>query len=337
MATDPRESDARQSDSRDTDVRDTGAEQADRAAMVFPGMGPQDFGSVGKFLLIDPEAARLVAEASDVLGYDLFLRYRDSDADYAEPAQVSFLVVCLALAGWAAENLGAEPAYCTGPSFGGKAAAVRSGALGFRDAVWLTAQLARVEREYFSQEQPGVLTQSFARTAPEKLAEIRAELDALGEWHEISCELDTDFTMLSLRAERLEWLQQRIRSAGGLPLYTVDPPAHCQAFGPLRDRVAAELFPELTFTDPVLPVVADQDGTVRTTAEGVRTMLLDGFVHTVRWPTVVRSLADRGVRELYVCGPDSLFGRVPIVRDTFRVTPVDTRTALNPRRRPVAV
>ncbi|MDT0615645.1 ACP S-malonyltransferase [Streptomyces sp. DSM 40712] len=316
---------------------DPGTADADRSAMVFPGMGPQDFGSVGKFMLIDPEAARLVAEASDVLGYDLFLRYRDSEADYAEPAQVSFLVVCLTLAGWAEEHLGADPAYCTGPSFGGKAAAVHSGALGFRDAVRLTAQLARYEKEYFGREHPGVLTQSFARTPPEALAEIRAELDELGEWHEISCELDTDFVMLSLRAERLRWLQQRIRAAGGLPLYTVDPPAHCRAFGPLRDRVEAELFPQLTFTDPTVPVVADQDGSVRTTADGVRTMLLDGFVRTVRWPTVVRALAERGVRELHVCGPDSLFGRVPVVRDTFRVIPVEPRTVLNPRRRPVAV
>ncbi|MEU3601285.1 ACP S-malonyltransferase [Streptomyces sp. NPDC006798] len=301
-------------------------------------MGPQDFAAVGKFLIVNPIAAALVDEASDVLGYDLFRGYRDGAADYSEAAQVAFLTTCTALARWSDGRGDTPPGHIAGPSFGGKAAAVHSGALSFADAVRLTAALARHEADYFSREQPGIITHSFARTPAGALTEIRAELDAMGEWHEISCHIDTDFHMLSLRRERLEWLGKRIRAAGGLPLYTMDPPMHCSVFGPLRDRVEAEVLPGLGFTDPHTPVVADQDGTVRTTADGVRRMLLDGFVQPVRWPDVVAALAARGVTNLRVCGPDSLFGRVPVTTRAFRVTPVDPRTALRrpPRPAPAA-
>lgn len=302
-------------------------------AMVFPGMGPQEFSSVGKFLLINPVAQELLQEASDTVGYDVFDAYRDSTSDYSEAAQLAFLVTCLALARWAEAELGVEPAYCVGPSFGGKAAAVRSGALSLRDAVWLTSRLAHYETRYFAEEQPGVVTHSFARTPRQTLQEILAELDADGEWHEISCHVDDDFYMVSLRAERLEWLQRRLRAAGGLPLYTMDPPMHASLFAPLRDRVAEELFPELRFADPTVPVVADQDGTVRTTADGVRQILLDGFVRTVRWPEVVAALRRLGVRRISVAGPDALFGRVPVTTRAFEVTAVDPRLAMSPRAR----
>jgi [acyl-carrier-protein] S-malonyltransferase len=305
------------------------------SAIVFPGMGPQDFPAVGKFLLIDPVARELVEQASDALGYPLFERWRDSAGDYAEEAQVAFLVACVALARWAEARLGADPGTCVGASFGGKAAAVYAGALGFSDAVLLTARLARYEHRYFTEEQPGIVTHSFARLPQEVLKEILAELEARREWHELSCQVDHDFAMVSLRAERLEWFEGRIRAAGGLPLYTMDPPMHASLFRPLRDRVEAELFPALTFADPVIPVVADQDGSLRTTADGVRRMLLDGFVRAVRWPEVVDALLGRGVRDLYVAGPDRLFGRVPVTTRSFRVTGVDPRLALRPRQRAV--
>ncbi|MER6597077.1 ACP S-malonyltransferase [Streptomyces parvus] len=300
-------------------------------AIVFPGMGPQDFAVSGKFLLIDPVASRLLAEASDTVGYDVFARYRDSASDYSEEAQIAFLVVCLALARRAETTQGLSPRLCAGPSFGGKGAAVYSGALSFTDAVRLTSQLARYEAAFFAEECPGIVTHSFARTPRAVLDAIGAELTAAGEWHEISCHIDDDFFMLSLREERLEWLQKMLRAEGGMPLYTMNPPMHASLFAPLRDRVEAELFADLSFADPRIPVVADQDGSVVTTADGVRTMLLDGFVRPVSWPAVVDTLLRSGVRDLCVAGPDSLFSRVPRTTRNFTVDQIGPQSVLRPR------
>lgn len=303
------------------------------SAIVFPGMGPCDFATVARFMLVNPVARRLVAVAGDVLGYDLFERYRETSGDYSEYAQVAFFVNCVALGTWAREEFGVEPGLCAGASFGGKAAAVHSGALGFADGVRLTAELVRYETEYFAAEHPDVVTQSFVRVPGERLAELLAEMDERGEWYEISCQVDDDFHMLSVHRDVLDGLRSRLRAHGGLPLYVMDPPLHCRAFGGLRDRVEAELFPTLMFTDPAIPVVADQDGSLRDTAAGVRDILLDGIVRPVRWPAVVGTLRERGVRKLYVSGPDQLWGRVGVTTRNFEVVALDPRWATRPRRR----
>ncbi|MFC4069029.1 ACP S-malonyltransferase [Actinoplanes subglobosus] len=306
-------------------------------AVVFPGMGPTSFADVGRFMLVNPYARELVAEADEVLGYPLVERYREASGNYSEYAQVAFMVNSVALARWAEANLGMTAGVCAGPSFGGKAAMAYSGALSFADAVRLTAGMARALDEYFAVEHRDVVTHSFIRTPEDRLREILAELDEAGEWHEVACVLDEGFQMMSLHRGRSEWLENRLRAVGGLPLFTMHPPLHASVFGALRDRIESELLGGLTFADPRLPVVADQDGTVRTTGEGVRRMLLDGVVQPVRWPEVVASLQRLGVGTMYVCGQDSLFGRVGVTTRNFELHRVDVRTAMQPRRRTVNV
>jgi len=302
-------------------------------AIVFPGMGPAPFADVARFMVVNREARRLLAIADDVLGYSVLDRYQEHGGVYSEYAQIAFLANCLALAEWAREELGALPGVCAGPSFGGKAAAVLSGALTFADAVWMTAELSRCEDAWFAEHFADAVTQSFVRVPQERLAELLAELDERGEWHELSCHVDDDFFMLSLREPVLEWFQGRVRALGGMPLYTMRPPMHCRSFGGLRDLVEAEVIGRLSFAEPGVPVVADQDGALLTTGDGIRTMLLDGYVRTVRWPLVVEALQRLGVGRLYVSGPDGMFGRVPVTTRAFEVTAVDPRTALLPRRR----
>lgn len=304
-------------------------------AIAFPGMGPSPFSESAKFMLINPIARRMVAAADEVLGYSLVDRYRESEGegDYSEAAQVAFLVNCLALAGWADENLGVRAEACAGASFGGKAAAVHAGALDFADAVWMTAEMARREDEYFAREYRDAVTHSFTRVPADRLAEILAELTERGAWHEISCYIDEDFFMLSLDGAEVEALDARLRSVGGLPLYSMKPPMHCAAFTELRERIEREVVAELAFRTPEMPLIADQDGRVVDSAEGVRKMILDGYTLPVRWPDVVSALRGQGAGRLFMCGPDRLFGRVAVTTRNFEVVQVDPRTAMAPRRR----
>jgi [acyl-carrier-protein] S-malonyltransferase len=206
------------------------------------------------------------------------------------------------------------------------------GSLPVPDAILLTARIARLLDDYFATEHRDIVTHSFVRTPEPVLREILAEMADRGEWYDISCYLDHDFYMLSLRAQCVEWLTERLRAAGGMSLYTMRPPMHSAAFGPLRDRVEAELLADLTFADPAVPVLADQDGSLVTTGAGVRAMLLDSFVRPLRWPSVLASLVDRGVGTVHVCGPDRLFGRMRATREAFEVVAVDPRMAMRPRR-----
>ncbi|MCX4911487.1 ACP S-malonyltransferase [Streptomyces sp. NBC_00878] len=301
-------------------------------ALVFPGMGPASFADVGRFMVANRYARELVDIADETLGYSLVDAFRQAEGDYSEAAQVAFFVNCLASAYWARDHLGVEPDLITGPSFGEKAAVAYSGALPMADAVRLTAQIARCLDEYFAQEHRDIVTLSFVRTPQDRLDEIRAELDDAGEWHEISCYVDEGFYMISLAERRVEWMEKRLRAIGGMPLYTMRPPMHASAFGPLRDKAEREVLSAYTFADPEQTVVADQDGALLRTGEELRTMLLDSFVRPLNWPSVTTALKAAGVRRVCVAGPDSLFGRVPCTTRNFEVIAAHPRLAMTPRR-----
>jgi [acyl-carrier-protein] S-malonyltransferase len=304
--------------------------------IVFPGMGPSGYGELGKFIVTNSYARRLRRAADDVLGYPLMDLYRSSGEDYSEYSQVAFLISCLALAEQAGDMLNSTPVACVGPSFGEKSAVAYSGVLSFEETVMLTARLARCEEEYFRCEHQDVVTQSVARTPALELQSILQGMTERHEWYDISCHIDEDFFMVSMRAHSLERFTREVRAVGGLPLYAMRPPMHSAAFGALRRKVEDEVLGDVSLADPRLPVIADQDGSVVVTADGVRAMLLDSFVRPVRWPEAVQAMKSIGITQVCVPGPDSLFGRVRCTVQNFEVMPINPKMALQPRKHPVS-
>jgi [acyl-carrier-protein] S-malonyltransferase len=110
------------------------------------------------------------------------------------------------------------------------------------------------------------------------------------------------------------------------------PPMHSSAFSALRQRIADSVLTNFRFADPRLPIVADQDGAVVDTAEGVQSLLLNSIVRPVNWPDTLRSMRERGVTKIYIAGPDALFGRVGCTTRNFDVVTVNQRMALRPKR-----
>jgi [acyl-carrier-protein] S-malonyltransferase len=306
-----------------------------KTGIVFPGMGPCGYDELGKFMATSPHARKLRRTADSVLGYPLMDRYRTAGADYSEYSQIAFLISCLALIEQVSDSLESEPAACAGPSFGGKAAVAYSAALPVDELIMLAARLARCEEEYFATEHEDVVTQSIARTAGPVLAEILAAMTERNEWHDISCHIDEDFYMVSMRETSLDRFLKEVRAAGGLPLYAMRPPMHSSAFGALRRKAEDEVLGDVPFSDPSLPIIADHDGSVVTTADGVRSMLLDSFVRAVRWPQVVQAMRELDVTKVYIPGPDSLFGRVRCTTRHFAVVPI--KPLMPEGRRPVHV
>ena len=107
-------------------------------AMVFPGQGSQSKGMQGDLAAKYPVVQETYAEASDVLGYDLWQLVQDGPAErlgetvVTQPAMLTAGVAAYRV--WQAAG-GALPAQMAGHSLGEYTALVCAGAVSFSDAM----------------------------------------------------------------------------------------------------------------------------------------------------------------------------------------------------------
>ncbi|MFB7666057.1 ACP S-malonyltransferase [Kitasatospora sp. NPDC056138] len=300
------------------------------SATVFPAMGPSRFADFGRFMIVNAEARARFAVADEVLGYSVFDALRGAEDDYDEVAQVASFVTSLALVEWSGKSSPEPAGYCAGVSFGKMAAAAHAGVLPFDAAVRLVAETARCERDYFAGRHSDIVTHSFVKVPRETLDQLLAELTDADEWFEISSYLDHDLYMVSLHERALAGFKERIGAVGGYSLYTMRPPAHASLFGPLRDRIEQEILPGYELSDPRIPIVSDQDGSLVRTAGQAREWILGGYVRPMRWPGIVDTLVAQGVERISVVGRDRLLRRLRCTVDNFATTTIAPESALRP-------
>lgn len=298
-----------------------------RTALVFPGMGAATFGDIGRFLVLDKYARARTAAADEVLGESLLAGFRAEGDDYGDFSATAFLVSSLSLADRAERDLGIDPDICTGLSLGQRPLAVHTGALDFADAIRMSIELGRCEREYFASEPEDLVTHCFVRVPEEPFHALLADLTERGEWIEVSGTLDRGGFLVSLRAALLDEVIASVRAVGGYSMRTMRPPVHSRRFEPLRRKAEIEVIARYEFADPRVPVVADQDGRLVSSAAQMRELMLDTFDRPIDWPAVVASLVRQEVTTVCFTGPDLLFHRLDCTTENFRVVPVTPKSA----------
>ncbi|WP_037321278.1 ACP S-malonyltransferase [Amycolatopsis orientalis] len=304
---------------------------AAETAYFFPGLDGFKLAEIGKFLVLSPFARERLAVADEVLGYSVIRTLRDSD-DYASPAaRAATLVNALSLADWAKENLG-EPGFCVGMSFGELIAAAYAECLPFADAVRIAAGVGECELDYFRTAHQDLVTQVVTRVAAERMDELLADLSDRGVWYDLSGHVDDGHYLITMAEKHLEEFTAGVGRAGGYSLYAMRPAAHCSAFGPLRDRIEAEVLRGTVFADPAVPVVSDVDGSVLRTGRAVRELVLSGFLRPLEWRSTAVALAGLGVRRLCVVGLDRMWFRLAVTKKNFIVEQVNQATVLRHRR-----
>ena len=248
-------------------------------AVVFPGqgsLGGQISGSVRTAVLEhlgDGEVPyQLAVFASSV---DLLYRLRDAGIDADVVA---------------------------GHSLGEYAAAHAAGSLSLEDGVHLVAQRDRLMNEA-SRETPGGM-----------VALIGADPDAVVEAADGSggTVVAANFNsprqvVLSGRLDALEEVTEGLRGRK-VPLRVAG------AFhSPLMAKAAREmdvLLEAVDLEEPGIPMIGATDGTLLTTADGVRRALRNQMLSPVRWVAVVERLLELGVREIYEAGEDGTLTRM---------------------------
>ena len=274
-------------------------------AFVFPGQGAQTIGMGRDLAEAYPEARAVFDEVDAALGEKLSELIWEGDIEtltLTENAQPALMATSLAaMAALKAEGVSVEKAaFVAGHSLGEYSALCAAGALSLAD----TARLLRIRGKAMQAAVPvgegamaAILGLGIVET--EKLAEAAAE----GAVCQVANENDPSQNVLSGEKAAVERAVAMAKEAGAKRalLLPVSAPFHCPLMGPAGEEMAKALG-EVTFNDPVVPLVANVTAEAVSDAARIRELLVEQVTGRVRWRSSVEWMAAQGVTEAWEIG-----------------------------------
>ena len=276
-------------------------------AFTFPGQGSQSIGMLADLAAAHPQVQETFAEASEVLGYDLWKLTQEgpeSRLNATEQTQPAMLAGGVAVARvWQAAG-GPMPALAAGHSLGEYAALVTAGSLAFGDAVGLVAARGHYMQDAVPQGEGAIA--ALIGLDDDAVLALCAEVTDRAAGRIVSA---VNFNapgqvVIAGHAGAVETAIARAEEAGArravkLPMSV---PVHCELMEPARERLVAKLA-ETEFRPPAFPVIHNADNEPRDDAAAIRDALAGQLVKPVRWVGAVTALATRGAGVLVEPGP----------------------------------
>lgn len=273
-------------------------------AFLFPGQGSQSLGMMADLAAEFPVVEETFAEASGVLGYDLWQVVQQGPEDELNRTEITQPAMLAAgIATWRAwlGQGGELPAWMAGHSLGEYSALVASGVMGYADAVATVAERGRLMQ---AATPDGVGAMAAILGLDDGVLDEVCEQAADGEV--VSC---ANFNapgqvVIAGHAAAVQRACEMAREAGArraIPL-PVSVPSHCALMEPAAGSLQGVLA-GLDFGRGSVPVVHNTDVLVHDDAAAIRGALTRQLWQPVRWTETIRKLADRGVTRFVECGP----------------------------------
>lgn len=273
-------------------------------AFVFPGQGSQKVGMLAELAADYGDVQETFAEASDVLGYDLYARSQEGPADAinltecTQPLLLTASVACWRV--WQKQG-GPQPGLLAGHSLGEWSALVCAGVLDFADAVRLVR-----ERGRFMQE--AVPAGEGAMAAIIGLADEDIQLACAGAAQgQVVGPVNFNSpgqVVIAGHAAAVERAMEACKAAGAkraLPL-PVSAPFHTSLMRSAADRLAEQI--EATpFHAPTIAVVHNVHAKTETNPAAIKTLMIEQIYSPVLWVACVNKLVEQGVSHALECGP----------------------------------
>lgn len=272
--------------------------------MVFPGQGSQSVGMQADLATEYPVVKETYAEASEILGYDLWALVQDGPADklsetvVTQPAMLT--AGTAAYRAWRAAG-GSEPEQLAGHSLGEYSALVAAGAVSFPDALRVVIRRSQ-------------LMQNAVPTGVGGMAAViglddEAVIKACDEASLIGVAEPVNFNtpgqvVIAGHINALDRAIEMLEAAGArralrLP---VSVPSHSSlmigAGEALKEALAAA-----DFQAPKLTVVAATDGVAYIDAADIRERLSRQVYGPVQWVRTVQAMIAAGTTSIIECGP----------------------------------
>lgn len=273
-------------------------------AFIFPGQGSQSVGMLAELATAFPLVGETFAEASEVLGYDLWQLVQDGPAEELNKTHITQPTMLSAgIAVWRIlQDQGvAKPAMVAGHSLGEYSALVAAGALNFTDAVKLVAERGRL-----MQEAVPVGQGAMAAILGLDDATVISVCESSSQGDVVSA---VNFNapgqvVIAGSASAVERTVEAAKEAGAKRalLLPVSVPSHCALMMPAAEQLAGQLA-GISISAPDIPVINNVDVATPSDADAIRDALVRQLYNPVRWVESVQKMAEDGVDTLLECGP----------------------------------
>jgi [acyl-carrier-protein] S-malonyltransferase len=273
-------------------------------AFVFPGQGSQSVGMLAGLAVSDALVIETFAEASSVLGYDLWQLCQqgpDEALGVTEKTQPAMLAAGVATWRVWRSRGGALPTAMAGHSLGEYTALVAAGCLDFRTAI----DLVRFRGAAMQAAVPAGQGAMAAILGLEDAdVEAACQAAAQGDIVEAVNFNSPGQVVIAGHAAAVERAIEIAKEKGAKRAIKlgVSVPSHSSLMRPAAEQLAARL-QETELRAPQGVDVYSIDLRKHTDPVGIRAALVEQLVKPVRWADTVRAMLGSGVRAIVECGP----------------------------------
>ena len=277
-------------------------------AFVFPGQGSQSVGMLAALASAEPLVQETFAEASSVLGYDLWQLCQQGPEDQlgaTERTQPAMLTAGVATWRVWRKHGGPLPAAMAGHSLGEYSALVCSGALDFKTAVALVQFRGQDMQAAVPAGQGAMAAILGVDDAEVEAACAEASKGgAPGEIVQAANFNSPGQVVIAGSAPAVDRAIEVLKGKGAkraikLP---VSVPSHTALMQPAAERLAGKL-QSITFAQPEVRDIYTVDVKTHQGPDSIRQALVQQLVKPVRWTETVRAMLGGGAKALVECGP----------------------------------
>ena len=298
--------------------------------MVFPGQGSQSLGMQADLAAEFPVVQQTYAEASDVLGYDLWALVQNGPAEklsetvVTQPAMLT--AGTAAYRAWLAAG-GKVPAQVAGHSLGEYSALVAAGSMPFADAMNVVIRRSQLMQDAVPNG-VGAMA-AIIGLDDEGVIAACAESASIGVAEAVNFNSPGQ-VVIAGHKEAIDDAMVRCQDRGARRalLLAVSVPSHSslmrEAGEALQEALAAA-----EIVAPTIKVVAATDGTPYSDADDIRSRLSKQVYGPVQWVATTEAIIGGGATSIIECGPGKvLAGLCRRIDKGTKVSFIDSKDSL---------
>jgi [acyl-carrier-protein] S-malonyltransferase len=273
-------------------------------AFVFPGQASQSVGMMSALARVSPVITATFAEASGVLGYDLWQRCQEGPAELlnsTECTQPAMLTAGVATYRLWRERGGAVPAMMAGHSLGEWSALVAAGYLDFKTAVDLVRYRGELMQEAVPNGEGGIAAILGLEDTDVEAACREASQGEVVEAVNFNAPGQVVIAGIATAVARAIEIAtaKGARRAMALPMSV---PAHSSLMQPAAEKLQIRL-ERTAVTDRSDINVYGVDCKIHSSAKDIRSGLVKQLATPVYWAATVRTMIAAGAAQIIECGP----------------------------------